>query len=219
MSGIDGVATEMSRIADQLKRAYEGPAWHGPAVLEILAGVTAAQAARRPIPAAHSIWEIVLHVATWNDVVRRRALGEKVQVSDAEDWPAVTATDEESWTRAKARLDAAHRALLDLLATLPESRLDQPLVPGGSNGYLQLHGVVQHDLYHAGQIAVLKKAKADAGGNRSAAATATGKTGTAGRRHALAKRAAKRAGRRTAKRGKGGRPTRKGRGGRRSGRR
>lgn len=205
--------SEIKRIADQLKRAYEGPAWHGPSVLEALAGITAAQAARRPIPDAHSIWEIVLHVATWNDTVRRRALGEKVDVSDAEDWPAVTATDEESWARAKTRLDAAHGALLDVLATLPESRLDEALVPGGSTGYIQFHGVVQHDLYHAGQIAVLKKAKV------SAAAPA-GKTRTTSRRHALAKRAAKRASRKAAKRGaKRARRTRTGGSARRSGRR
>lgn len=213
--------SEMNRIADQLRRAYEGDAWHGPSVLEALEGITAAQAARRPIPEAHSIWEIVLHIATWNDVVRRRALGEKVDVSDAEDWPAVTATDEESWTRAKSRLDAAHRALLELLATLPESRLDEPLVPGGSTGYIQIHGVVQHDLYHAGQIVVLKKAKAVTGGKPSGAAAvpAAGKIRSGSRRHALAKRAAKRSRRKAAKRGKRARPARQGRSAPRPGRR
>jgi hypothetical protein len=64
--------SEIQRIEDQLRRAFEGHAWHGPAVRELLADVTAAKAAGRPLPSAHSIWEIVLHMATWERVVRRR---------------------------------------------------------------------------------------------------------------------------------------------------
>jgi uncharacterized damage-inducible protein DinB len=149
--------TEMERIADQLERSFAGPAWHGPSVLEVLQGVDATLAARRPIPAAHSIWELVLHMTTWLDTVRRRALGEKVEVTPEQDFPNVKQTDEASWQAALAGLRKAHEALLATLRTLPAHRLDEPLVPGGSNGYVQLHGIVQHDLYHAGQIAVLKK--------------------------------------------------------------
>jgi uncharacterized damage-inducible protein DinB len=149
--------TEMERIADQLKRSFEGPAWHGPSVLEVLLGVDAAEAAKRPIAAAHSIWELVLHMTTWLDAVRRRALGEKVEVTPEQDFPTVTRSDDAAWHTALAGLRHAHEALLTTLRTLPERRLDEPLVPGGSTGYVQLHGIVQHDLYHAGQIAVLKK--------------------------------------------------------------
>src|SRR5947208_4559612 len=149
--------TEMERIADQMKRGFEGPAWHGPSVLEVLEGVTADQAARHPIAAAHSIWELVLHLTTWDDVVRRRALGETVKVTPEQDFPPVTESDETSWRAAVAGLRAAHQALLATLQALPERRLDEALVPGGNTGYIQLHGIVQHDLYHAGQIAVLKK--------------------------------------------------------------
>jgi hypothetical protein len=66
---------ENVRIADQLKRAFEGDAWHGPAVLEVLQGVTARAAASKPIPGAHSIWELVLHIAAWDGVIRRRMEG------------------------------------------------------------------------------------------------------------------------------------------------
>ena len=80
---------ETSRIADQLRRAFDGEAWHGPAVLEILHGVTAADAAARPLPRGHNIWEIALHIAVWDDVARRRMAGEIVQPTPEEDWPPV----------------------------------------------------------------------------------------------------------------------------------
>lgn len=57
--------TEIQRIVDQLNRAFEGEAWHGPAVMDILEGITAQQAAARPFNGTHSIWEIVLHIAAW----------------------------------------------------------------------------------------------------------------------------------------------------------
>ena len=83
--------TETSRIADQLRRAFEGEAWHGSSVLEILSGVNAASAAARPLPRSHRIWEIALHIAVWDDAARRRMAGEVVQPTPDEDWPAVVA--------------------------------------------------------------------------------------------------------------------------------
>ena len=69
---------EAERIADQLKRAFDGQAWHGPSLKESLEGVTVAQAVAHPIPAAHSTWELVAHIAAWEDVVARRLSGEAV---------------------------------------------------------------------------------------------------------------------------------------------
>jgi len=149
--------SEGARIAEQLARAYEGGAWHGPAVREVLAGITAESAAARPIPGAHSIWEIVLHIGVWEDVVRRRLEGESVNPSDAEDWPRVTDTSPAAWNATLARLERGNHALRDTIARLDDRLLDQP--PAGSKTlrYVLAHGAVQHDLYHAGQIAVLKK--------------------------------------------------------------
>jgi len=149
--------TELERIGDQLKRALEGPAWHGPALLEVLDGVTAAQAAQRPLSQAHSIWEIVLHISVWEDVVRRRALAERVEITPEQDWPKVTDTGSAAWRRAVEALSTSNQALRDVVAAFDVRRLDQPLVPRGNTAYVQFHGAVQHDLYHAGQIAVLRK--------------------------------------------------------------
>jgi hypothetical protein len=148
---------EMARIREQIDRAFKGPAWSGPSVMEVLDGVDAIQAARRPIAAAHSIWEITLHIGVWEDVVRRRALGEPFNPTDEQDWPKVTEITPQAWKATLKALQTGHQALLGVVAAFDEKKLDQPLVKGGSTGYVQFHGAAQHDLYHAGQIAVLKK--------------------------------------------------------------
>jgi uncharacterized damage-inducible protein DinB len=150
--------TEIERIVNQLKRAFEGEAWHGPAVLEILEGIPAQQAAARTFKGAHSIWEIVLHIAAWERACRRRLGGERAQLTDAEDWPEVAVATEETWQQAKAELRQALEELCQAVSKLDESRLDQPIIEGMSSTYITLHGVIQHSLYHAGQIAILKKA-------------------------------------------------------------
>jgi|ERR1051326_1369124 uncharacterized damage-inducible protein DinB len=152
--------TEVERILDQMSRAYEGNAWHGPSVKETLVGITAAQAHARPIANAHSIWELVRHIAVWEDVGRRRLEGDRaeIEISSTEDWPASDDGSEAAWEQAKAALDRGHQALVEAIARTAETRLDQSIFEGMSTVYATLHGVIQHDLYHAGQIALLRKA-------------------------------------------------------------
>ncbi|HEX2271702.1 MAG TPA: DinB family protein [Pyrinomonadaceae bacterium] len=154
--------SEVKRIRDQFERAFDGEAWHGPSVLALLEGVTAAQAAAHPIPGAHSIWELTLHIAAWEDACRRRLEGDPAQLSDNENWRPIPDTSEAAWQATKQELIDTHRRLLNAIAALDESRLDQPIIASGpasySSVYVTLHGGVQHDLYHAGQIAILKKA-------------------------------------------------------------
>jgi len=149
--------SEVQRISDQLKRAYEGEAWHGPSLKEILAGVSADQAARRPVPTAHSIWEIVLHIAAWDGVVCDRLHGNYLSDPAEGDWPAAAETTDEAWAAALEALGANHLKLRKAIASLNEADLDKPLAPGKPSAYVTLHGVIQHDLYHGGQIALLKK--------------------------------------------------------------
>src|SRR5271170_3893932 len=152
--------SKSSRIADQLRRAFDGDAWHGDSVLEILNGVTAGQAAARPIAGAHSIWELVLHIAAWDGAVRRRMGGVAVSLSDAENFPPVTDTSEAAWRAALTLVRRVHEELVEAVTAFPDSRLYE-MVPGKEGAhytfYYMLHGVVQHELYHAGQIALLKK--------------------------------------------------------------
>ena len=149
---------EIERITDQLKRAFEGEAWHGPSVLEIIEGITSEKAAARPFNGMHSIWEIVLHIAAWERAVLRRLNGDRAQLPTEEDWPAVTATTDAAWEQTRRALKQGHDDLRSAIADLDETRLDQPIIEGLASVYVTLHGILQHDLYHAGQIAILKKA-------------------------------------------------------------
>lgn len=153
---------ENERIVDQLKRASEGEAWHGPAVMEILEGITAQQAAAHPLKGAHSIWELVLHIATWERAVLRRLQGERAEPSTEEDWPPVAETSDQAWELARKNLKRGNDELRLAISNLPESRLYEPILEGMPSVYGTLHGVIQHDLYHAGQIALLKKARSEA---------------------------------------------------------
>ena len=151
--------SEVKRINSQLRRAFAGQAWHGPAVQELLAGVTAEQAAARRLPGAHNIWEIVLHIAAWEEVVRRRLEGEALKDAPGEvDWPPVTDTSEPAWRVALQKLDEGHQALREAVSRLDEAQLAETAAGTNYSIYFMLHGVIQHDLYHAGQIALLKKA-------------------------------------------------------------
>ena len=156
--------SEIDRIIDQLEREHAGDPWHGSPLHAILDYVSAAQAAAKPLPGAHSIWELVLHMTGWKNEVRRRLSGAPAGDPEGGDWPAVGEQSDEAWRQTVARLDKAHQDLVAAIRTLPESKLheptndarDRPLGTGVSY-YVLLHGIVQHDVYHAGQIAILKK--------------------------------------------------------------
>ncbi len=151
--------TEIERIADQLRRAHEGEAWHGPSVEEILKDVSAETALRRPIAGSHNIWEIVLHIGAWESIVRRRLSGEVVTaVTTEQDWPAVSESSDSAWKGTREEIRLGHERLQQTIARLTDRQLNEPVPGMGYNVYVMLHGAVQHTLYHAGQIAILKKA-------------------------------------------------------------
>jgi uncharacterized damage-inducible protein DinB len=147
-------AIETERIADQLRRMYEGPAWHGPALKELLEGITEPQAAARPVPNAHSIWELVLHLTAWMRIARERISVRRTgEYTAEENWPRVG-----RWSSALEALDQEFDALEKAILSFPETRLsDAAPANEPHNFYVLFHGVVQHIAYHAGQIALLRK--------------------------------------------------------------
>ena len=150
-------SSECALIAEQLRRAFEGDAWHGPALLELLQDVDAAMAAAKPSPDVHSIWELVLHVAAWDAAARRRLSGEKTQPTGTANFPIVPRATEMAWRKTIVNAKRTHDVLVKTVRDLPEYRLRER-VPGKKyDFYFLLHGVAQHELYHAGQIAILKK--------------------------------------------------------------
>ena len=151
---------ESLRLADQLTRALNGDAWHGPSWKETLEGVTREAALHRPIPDAHTIAEIVLHETTWHDVVRRRLEGETPDISDAQDWPTADFADGAAWTAAVARLFETGSALVATVGKFPAEKLHEKRPNTDGTWYELIIGELQHVLYHAGQVGVLKKAHA-----------------------------------------------------------
>ena len=157
--------TEISRIVDQLEREHGGDAWHGTPIRQLLSDIDYSQATARPFESVHTIWEIVLHMTAWKNEVRRRLGGAPAASPSEGDWPTPATPDPQTWCEAVDALEDAHRALVGVVARTPESLLFTPTndpreaeTGAGVSFYVLLHGIVQHDVYHSGQIALLKKA-------------------------------------------------------------
>lgn len=150
---------ERTRIEEQVRRAFEGESWHGPSVLEALEGVTVDAAVAHPIDGAHSIWEIVLHLAATYRLVLQRIHGRSGNLSAEQDWPAVAVPHTEGWQQTVEELCALNRDVRQAILAFAEDRLDQMLAPGHSSAYMHFAGLPQHDAYHAGQIVLLRKAQ------------------------------------------------------------
>lgn len=149
--------SETTRIADELQLAFDGEAWHGPALLEILADVNAPTAAAHPIANGHSIWELVLHIAAWEKILLRRMAGESFMPRDEENFPPVLDHSEGAWAEAVVHLKKAHEDLTQTVRNVPEAKLNE-IVPGKNyDFYFMLRGGSQHIAYHGGQISLLKK--------------------------------------------------------------
>jgi uncharacterized damage-inducible protein DinB len=150
--------SEIQVTIDQLKSIHDGDAWHGPSLKEILAGVTAAQAAARPLTNAHSIWELVLHIAAWEKVFLTRLAGKPIDRPEEGDFPPVTDASEEAWQKTLTMLDETHRRLIDAIARLTDEGAMGATVTGEDYTVAHLlRGIVRHHVYHAGQIMLLKK--------------------------------------------------------------
>jgi uncharacterized damage-inducible protein DinB len=149
---------ESAGIAGQLQRAFYGSAWHGPAVMELLEDVDALLASAKPLPNVHSIWELLLHVAVWDRAALTRLSGAKCQPTGDANFPPIVNTTPTAWRNAVSYAKRTHDELVKTVARLSDDRL-RDRVPGKRyDFYHMLHGIAQHELYHAGQIAILKKA-------------------------------------------------------------
>ena len=152
---------ETARVADQIRRTLAGPSWHGPSLLELLEGVTPKQAAAKPIAGWKSIWELVLHAIVWQDAVRAHLAGRwpVIKIGGPKDWPPAPRPTEAAWRATVAKLRRSNAALVEAARAYPEAKLEQPLKEGATSAYTQLHGAAQHNLWHAGEMAALKRAQ------------------------------------------------------------
>ena len=153
---------DIQRIVDQLEREHAGEPWHGSPLTSILAGIDHAGAAAKPLPDAHSIWELVLHLTAWKNEVRHRLDGGRAGEPREGDWPAVGEATAGRWRDACEKLDLAHQLLVSAVKEFKEENLAVPINDPRSDTiaatyYELLMGILQHDVYHAGQIALLKR--------------------------------------------------------------
>jgi uncharacterized damage-inducible protein DinB len=150
--------TEGQRILDQYDRAMHGAAWHGDAIWQILDGISAERAALRPIANAHSIWEIVGHMAFWEGIAAKRLDGLRAGLEEDPNFPVAPEATEANWQKTLDQFRASNKAFREALQKLSPARLDDPSAAGKRSFYDEAHGLIEHNVYHAGQIALLAKA-------------------------------------------------------------
>jgi uncharacterized damage-inducible protein DinB len=138
-----------------------GEAWHGPATLALVQDLSAEQAAKKPVAGSHSIWELTLHIASWNEITIRRLSGETVDglMNTEHDWPTPGTTENE-WRATVARLERSYESLYAAITAASNERLLQSAPNRKHSVYVMLHGIIHHVIYHSGQIALLRKALA-----------------------------------------------------------
>jgi uncharacterized damage-inducible protein DinB len=149
------------RVAESIERAVSGPVWHGPSLSDLIGDVTAEQAAQHPVAGGHSIWELVLHMTAWTEIVRQRLVSTTaIEATPEQDWPAARGGEQsaEEWRAAVQRLKDAHRELAADVALLDDSKLIGRVAGREHSVLAMVHGIIEHDAYHGGQIALLKRA-------------------------------------------------------------
>lgn len=150
----------LNLLIEGLEEAFERKAWHGPNLRGALRGVTFQQAAWRPGPERHNIWEIAVHAAYWKYAVRRRISGEKrgsfpEKGSNWFDRPEKES--EQAWRRDVRLLVEQHRLLVDVVSGMSENQLLRKMEKSRYTYAETIRGIAYHDVYHAGQIQLLKR--------------------------------------------------------------
>jgi uncharacterized damage-inducible protein DinB len=179
--------TELDALLAAMDEAFERKAWHGPNLRGSIRGMDPALACRRPLKGRHSIWELVVHAAYWKYAVRRRLAGDKrgsFTVKGSNWFSRPDAPSAAGWAQDVALLVAEHRALMKAAQALDPRRLHRPTPGSRQTPAVLLRGIAFHDVYHAGQIQLLKRLTlpAAAAGGPGSPAPASGSRGRASRR-------------------------------------
>ncbi len=148
---------EIQNIQRLLKNTFDGAAWHGPAVFKVIQDIDF-RLAFMEFDNIHSIAELVDHMTSWRIFAIERLKGNtSFEVSQENDWRRFTRKDESHWLEIKDKLLASQEAMLAVLEKTYDSKLSDLVEGKAYDFYTMLHGVIQHDIYHAGQISLLKK--------------------------------------------------------------
>lgn len=150
--------SERTRLIDLADRAYKANAWCGPSLLEALEGISPAMAAKHPIKGGNSIWQLVDHVASWNIVVTQRMQGLTPQVPAEFNFPPTPKPTPAAWKATLKRLAASHAMFRREIGRFPEAKLGRKRPKVNGTWAVLIYGQVEHCLYHAGQVALLRRA-------------------------------------------------------------
>jgi len=146
------VKTEVQKICDILKHSFEKNAWHGPAVMEVLIGIDEG-IVHKKINDTHSIFELVGHMTSWRTFVTEKLIGnEGFEVTDATNFPVLI-----NWPQALNSLQESQSKLLQALEQFPSERLHEVVPNRPYKIFTMVHGIIHHDLYHLGQIVLIKR--------------------------------------------------------------
>jgi uncharacterized damage-inducible protein DinB len=156
----------LKHFAQELTKGHEAEPWHGPSTKSLLKGITASQAASHVIPQFHSIWEIVLHMDAWQREVFRRLDSSFIpEIPEEGDWRTVLEVNEDAWQLAISDLDSSLHELVSTLNSMSKTADENKVLEsrGTASGPVitlaaTLSGLIQHNAYHSGQIAILRKA-------------------------------------------------------------
>ena len=150
--------SERTRLIDLADRAYKANAWCGGSMLEVLHGVTPALAFKRPIKGGKTIWELVEHLASWNIVVTQRMQGETPTVPPEFNFPPMPAKpSSKAWQATLKRLAASHALFRREIGRFPEAKLGRRRPKTRMTWSVLIYGQVEHCLWHAAQIALLRR--------------------------------------------------------------
>jgi hypothetical protein len=151
--------TDLPLLSRLLREAFSGEPWHGDSFRDRVIDVTAGLAAARPIPGAHSIWEITLHCDAWMRILRLRLLGAPDETAPpATDYPAVAETSPAAWQAALENLEEAERRLREMVLQQPGGRFDPGSRDYDARMHTQLLGGIAHLAHHGGQVTMLRRA-------------------------------------------------------------
>ena len=150
--------SETNRIADQLQYAYAGPAWHGDHITKVLDGISVDQLSNK-LDNSHSMAEIIEHMIAWRVFAIKNLIGEAYHIEESGplNFPKSETLGEAYWADLKARLASNQEELLALIRSQSDEKLQETIKGRKYSYYILLHGIIQHDLYHLGQIVLLKK--------------------------------------------------------------
>ncbi|HZA93710.1 MAG TPA: DinB family protein [Gemmatimonadales bacterium] len=154
------VDARIELLLEILDQAFDRKGWHGTTLRGSLRGITPEEALWRPASGRHNIWELTVHAAYWKYAVRRRLVGDAMGSFPRKpsNWPLVPAKpDGKAWKLDIRLLESEHRLLRDTVRTLPPARLEERSPQGVWTNAEEIHGIAAHDLYHTGQIQLLKK--------------------------------------------------------------